>query len=119
MRFGCAPCLGPRDAAALALRIAGLKLVGMSDVEHHEVGKGVVIEIPSAKARIVRPARPDGYRPITDPLWVWGRILGVPNDEAWRLFWSAARRLDTGHRQVERIRDAIENLPPTESPAGR
>lgn len=58
----------------------------MSDGEHEGTGKGVVIEIPAAEARIVQPPRPDGYRPITYPLWVWGRILGVPSDEAWRLF---------------------------------
>ena len=75
--------------------------------------------IPPAEARVEQPARSDGYRPITDPLWVWGRILRVPSDEAWRLFWSVARRLDAGHRQVERIRVAIEELPPIESPAGR
>jgi hypothetical protein len=91
----------------------------VSGGEQAEETKGVAIEVPSAEARIEQPARPDGYRPITDPLWVWGRILGVPSDEAWRLFWSAARRLDTGHRQVERVREAIEVLPPTESPAGR
>jgi hypothetical protein len=91
----------------------------VSDNEQAEGVKSVAIEVPAAEARIEQPARSDGYRPITDPLWVWGRILGVPSDEAWRLFWSAARRLDTGHRQVERIREALEDLPPVESPAGR
>jgi hypothetical protein len=91
----------------------------VSDGEQAEATKDVVIDIPPAEVRIEQPARSDGYRPITDPLWVWGRILGVPNDEAWRLFWSAARRLDTGHRQIERVRVAIEELPPIESPAGR
>jgi hypothetical protein len=57
--------------------------------------------------------------PVTDLLWVRGRMFGVPGDEAWRLFWSAARRLDGGHLQIERIRQALEVLPPTESPAGR
>jgi hypothetical protein len=76
-----------------------------------------VIELGPAR-HLERP-RADGYMPITDLLWVRGRMLGVPSDEAWRLFWSAARRLDGGHRQVERIRKALEGLPPTESPAGR
>jgi hypothetical protein len=76
----------------------------------------VEIEI---KGKVQQPPRPDGYRPITDPQWVWGQMLGVPSEEAWRTFWSAARRLDTGHRQVERIRAAIEDLPPLGSPAGR
>ena len=64
----------------------------------------VEIEI---KGKVEQPPRPDGYRPITDPQWVWGQMLGVPSEEVWRTFWSAARRLDTGHRQVERIRKAI------------
>lgn len=70
-------------------------------------------------ARHLETARADGYMPITDLLWVRGRMLGIPSDEAWRLFWSAARRLDSGHRQLERIRQAIDDLPPTESPLGR
>jgi hypothetical protein len=81
-----------------------------------EAPKPVQIEI---KGKVQQPSRPDGYRPITDPQWVWGQMLGVPSEEAWRTFWSAARRLDTGHRQVERIREAIEGLPPLGSPAGR
>jgi len=91
----------------------------MSDGKIDDRPKSVVVEPPAASARIEQPARPDGYRPITDPQWVWGQILGMPSEEAWRLFWSAARRLDTGHRQIERIREAIDNLPAVGSPAGR
>ncbi|MET0304869.1 MAG: hypothetical protein ABW196_01410 [Solirubrobacterales bacterium] len=84
--------------------------------EVSEAPKPAVIEI---RGKVQQPPRSDGYRPITDPQWVWGQMLGVPSREAWRTFWSAARRLDTGHRQIERIREAIEDLPPLGSPAGR
>jgi hypothetical protein len=65
------------------------------------------------------PPRGDGYRPICDPLWVWGRILGFPSIEEYRLLWSAARRLDSGHLQIERVREGIATMPPPGSPAGR
>jgi hypothetical protein len=81
-----------------------------------ETPRPVEIEI---KGKVQQQPRSDGYRPISDPQWVWGQILGVPSEETWRTFWSAVRRLDTGHRQVERIREAIEELPPLGSPAGR
>ncbi|MBS1882342.1 MAG: hypothetical protein JSS97_05235 [Actinobacteria bacterium] len=80
-------------------------------------GTGPVIEL--GPARHLEKSRADGYWPITDRLWVRAKILGAPSDEAWRLFWSAARRLDSGHRQIERIRQAIDELPPIESPLGR
>jgi hypothetical protein len=71
-------------------------------------------------AKIEQPARSDGYRPITDPLWVWATILGsFPSDGSWRVFVSAARRLDSAHRQIERVRAGIDDLPPMGSPAGR
>jgi hypothetical protein len=65
------------------------------------------------------PPRGDGYRPICDPLWVWGSILGFPSIEEYRLLWSAARRLDSGHLQIERVREGIATMPPPGSPAGR
>lgn len=77
------------------------------------------VDLGRIHAKIERPARPDGYRPICDPLWVWGVIAGVPGQDAYRLFWSAARRLDTGHRQIERVRQALDSIPPIGSPAGR
>lgn len=46
-------------------------------------------------------------------------MLGFPSAEEYRLVWSAARRLDTGHQQIERVRDALANMPPLGSPAGR
>jgi hypothetical protein len=73
-----------------------------------------------AKMKIEQLARVDGYRPITDPLWVWATILGsFPSDGSWRVFVSAARRLDSAHRQIERVREGIDKLPPMGSPAGR
>jgi hypothetical protein len=78
---------------------------------------GPVIRL--GRVRHLEKPRADGYWPISDLLWVRARILGAPGDEAWRLFWSAARRVDSGHRQIERIRQAIDDLPPMESPLGR
>jgi hypothetical protein len=66
------------------------------------------------------PPRQDGYRPIAEPLWVWATVTQSQiTTDTWRLFWSAARRLDTGHRQIERVREALSVLPPKGTPAGR
>jgi hypothetical protein len=70
-------------------------------------------------ATIECPPRSDGYRPICDPLWVWERMLGFPSISEWRMLWSAARRLDSGHLQIERVREGIATMPPLGSPAGR
>ena len=35
------------------------------------------------------------------------------------MLWSAARRLDSGHLQIERVREGIATMPPLGSPAGR
>jgi hypothetical protein len=35
------------------------------------------------------------------------------------MIWSAARRLDSGHLQIERVRAGIATMPPPGSPAGR
>jgi hypothetical protein len=35
------------------------------------------------------------------------------------MIWSAARRLDSGHVQIERVRRGIATMPPPGSPAGR
>jgi hypothetical protein len=35
------------------------------------------------------------------------------------MLWSAARRLDSGHLQIERVRENIATMPPAGSPAGR
>ena len=48
-----------------------------------------------------------------------GEDLGFSPAEEYRLVLSAARRLDIGHRQVERVRDGLATMPPLESPAGR
>lgn len=52
--------------------------------------------------------RPDGYRPITAMLWVWPTFAGAPSHDAWRFVLSAARRLDVAHRQLERLREAVD-----------
>jgi hypothetical protein len=75
--------------------------------------------ITGLTARVGAPPRPDGYRPLTDAIWVWGRILGFPPDYQLRLFLAAGWRLDSGHRQIERVRAALDRLPPLGSPAGR
>lgn len=72
-----------------------------------------------AHLRVERPARDDGYRPISDPLWVWASILAFPGSVESRLVLTAARRLDVGHRQIERARDRITALPQSENPASR
>lgn len=43
----------------------------------------------------------------------------MPNQKTYNLFWSAARRLDTGHKQIERVRESLNSMPPLGSPAGR
>ena len=65
------------------------------------------------------PARADGYRPICDPLWAVAAIVGSPPFSEARLVLSAARRLDAAHRQFERVREGLDNLPSLGSPAGR
>lgn len=72
-----------------------------------------------ASAKIERPPRGDGYRPISDPLWVWAAIQSFPGNDGALLILTAARRLDVGHLQIERGRDGLSALPPVESPAGR
>lgn len=64
-------------------------------------------------------ARSDGYRPICDALWVWATLLGFPSLGEYRLIWSAARRLDSAHRQIERVREGIAAMPPDGSIAAR
>jgi hypothetical protein len=76
-------------------------------------------DIGPITATIECPSRDDGYKPICDPIWVWGRILGFPSLEEYRMLSSAARRLDSGHLQIERVREGIATMPPLESPAGR
>jgi hypothetical protein len=75
--------------------------------------------ITGMHATVEQPARSDGYRPICDPLWVWATLLGSPAAEEYRLVLAAARRVDTGHQQIQRVRDAIATMPPLGSPAGR
>lgn len=52
--------------------------------------------------------RLDGYRPITEMLWVWPVFADPPTAAAWRYVLSIARRLDTAHRQLERLRTATD-----------
>lgn len=72
-----------------------------------------------SSAVIQGQARSDGYRPVCDTLWVWGTLLGFPSLEEYRLILSAARRLDSGHRQIERVREGIATSPPEGSIAAR
>lgn len=58
-------------------------------------------------------ARGDGYRPISNSLWTWATVLGsFPSIEATRLLMAGARRLDSGHLQIERVRKGIEDMRP-------
>jgi hypothetical protein len=41
-------------------------------------------------------------------LWVWPQFGGAPAQPAWRFVLSTARRLDVAHRQLERVRDAVD-----------
>jgi hypothetical protein len=69
--------------------------------------------------RVGAPPRSDGYRPVSDALWVWARILGFPPQDQFRLVMVAGRRLDSGHRQIERVRAGLKAMPALGSPAGR
>jgi hypothetical protein len=69
--------------------------------------------------KVEQPARSDGYRPISDSLWVWGTILGFPSIGESRLLTSGARRLDSGHHQLERVREGIDTAPPEGSVGSR
>jgi hypothetical protein len=69
--------------------------------------------------RVESARRGDGYRPICDPLWVWASMLSFPPQSDYRLLLAAARRLDSGHLQLERVRSGLENMPSLGSPAGR
>jgi hypothetical protein len=75
--------------------------------------------LASITMTVQQPARTDGYRPISDSLWVWAAILGFPSIEESRLLTSGARRLDSGHRQLERVREGIDTAPPEGSVGGR
>jgi hypothetical protein len=59
---------------------------------------------------LMDPARPDGYRPITNPIWVWARITGAIDANHVRILWTAARRLDAAHRQFERLRESVDRV---------
>jgi hypothetical protein len=64
-------------------------------------------------------ARADGYRRICDAFWSWGYLLGFRPIEEVRLLMAGARRLDSGHLQVERVRSGIEHMAPEGSIAFR
>jgi hypothetical protein len=88
----------------------------MTDVDHDKIEpQNVTIYVDAVEGKIEELPRPDGYRPISDPLWTWaalvGGIVGPPTNESMRLFLAAARRLDAGHRQIERVRQALDGLP--------
>jgi hypothetical protein len=68
---------------------------------------------------IAADPRPDGYRPTMEAFVRWTLFRGAPPAKERRLILSAARRLDAGHLQVERVRDGIANLPPDGSIAHR
>jgi hypothetical protein len=70
-----------------------------------------VADLGKIEIKVAAPPRSDGYRPITDALWTWARLAGQPELEQWRLFSAAARRLDTAHRQFERVRAALDSSP--------
>ena len=68
----------------------------------------------TAHGVITAPPAKDGYRPITDTLWTWARIGASggthPTLEEHRYVLSAARRCDSAHRQLLRIRHALVEL---------
>ena len=55
-----------------------------------------------------------GYRDIVDPMGTFGLLGASPTPEQWRYVLSAARRLDTAHRQFERVRAGLDELAETE-----
>ena len=63
----------------------------------------------SAEAHITvaAPLGADGYRPIAESMATWALIAGSPSIDQFRLVLAAARRLDTAHRQLGRVREGI------------
>lgn len=53
-----------------------------------------------------------GYAPICDAMNRWAMLLGFPPQQQYRLLWSGARRLDSAHLQIERVRSGIEGIAP-------
>ena len=74
----------------------------------------------AAKMSLAAPAASDGYRPIAESLAMWALLMGSPPEDQFRLVLAAARRLDTAHRQLQRVREglAAEHLG-VGSPLGR
>ena len=59
------------------------------------------------------PAGEDGYRPLAEPLWTWLYFPGDRRedfDAGRRYLIAAARRLDTAHLALTRVRDGIHKL---------
>jgi hypothetical protein len=69
------------------------------------------VSVPVAPGvfRVVAPPRPDGYRPIADACSIWGGFL-PPAPEPWRFVLSAARRCDSAHLLIQRVREGIEAM---------
>jgi len=64
----------------------------------------------SSHTMLMDPARPDGYRPITNPIWVWARFTGRISAGDLRVLWNAGRRLDAAHRQFEHLRNSLDHV---------
>jgi hypothetical protein len=91
------------------------------DADEGEEAEGTIAQPVQLELRgqIEGQARGDGDRPISDALWVWASFLGFPSTEASRLISSGARRLDSAHLQIERVRTGIDTAPPEGSIAFR
>ena len=68
--------------------------------------------LPPIVIRLGADPRPDGYTPLALALLEASWWCGWSQDAAWRYLLSAARRLDSAHRQFERLRAALDARDP-------
>lgn len=70
-----------------------------------------VVHVGTVSLDLSPPQRPDGYRELAVALQAWGNLTGYrgPREHLW-LVLTAARRLDTAHRQIERVREGFGQL---------
>jgi hypothetical protein len=82
-------------------------------------GDEIVVQVPPTGIELSPPPRPDGYRELALALQMWAGVSGYKGDR--KAFWyvlGAARRLDTAHRQFERVRLELDAPPPPDRPQG-
>src|SRR3954454_3223888 len=68
----------------------------------------VVIQAEAGHLDLSTPPRADGYRRLATALQTWGSLLKYPVDDRFWYVIGCARRLDTAHRQLERVREGLD-----------